>query len=522
MHDGRGHSQREYREPVAITQFDTNDLALLARLARKGVFEICQTAEHGHIGGSSAAAELFVTLYFGGVLRFNPSDPSDPCRDRVLVRGHLGPLRYRLFAWLGWLAETELSGYRRLGSRLHGHEDHLDTPGVDITPSGSLGMLLSYGVGCALAARDMNQEFRTWVFLGDGEEQEGIVSEAARHAAHLNLSNLIVTIDRNRKQLSNPTNECDSSDLAKMWAGYGWNVEEVPDGHNVPSILKAFSAATRSSRHSKKPTVIIAETLKGIGLEGARDHYSGYHTISRVSSAIVRAGIEAIECSIAMDDANRVLQKVAMLTAEKIPSVQPPIWRPLALNVKTTTTTANNPDACQREYFQSLQQSSILSDFKEGGTYFLTADVTTREAVRELGVSELFTFHNVGVREQHMIAMAHGISLTRPSTRILINALDAFTYRCMDQISAALQGKSSFVMIGDVSGLTNARNGRTHQTTGLTAGLLAMDGLTFLEPWDAEDTFLSLNWALGTSRGLVYIRVNSSPVRFNCKPLARR
>ena len=199
-----------------------SELELLSDYLRLKVFEVCQNAGSGHIGGSSAAVELFVALYFGGILKYSPVDPCHPDRDRVLVRGHIGPLRYPLFNLLGWLEDDELLQYRRLGSRLHGHEDYQATPGVDITPSGSLGMLLSYGVGCSLSGRDAIKDYTTFVFIGDGEEQEGNVSEAARHVAHLGLTNLIAILDRNGKQLSDPTTIADSSNVEALWSAYGW------------------------------------------------------------------------------------------------------------------------------------------------------------------------------------------------------------------------------------------------------------------------------------------------------------
>jgi transketolase len=114
-------------------------------------------------------------------------------------------------------------------------------PGVDITPSGSLGMLLSYGVGSAIESKNKGQKNNIIVFLGDGEEQEGNVSEAARHAASLGLENLICIIDKNGKQLSRPTKESDSkSDLETVWRGYGWNVEIIKDGHNINEILTVY------------------------------------------------------------------------------------------------------------------------------------------------------------------------------------------------------------------------------------------------------------------------------------------
>lgn len=496
--------------PSGVSVFSIDELATLSALVRKGVFEICLAAEHGHIGGSSSTVELLIALYFGGVLRFNPCDPDDAQRDMVLVRGHLGPARYKIFSLLGWIEEHELVTYRRLGSRLCGHEDHLKTPGVDITPSGSLGMLLSYGVGTALNARDNDSNARMFIFLGDGEEQEGMVSEAARHAAHLRLGNLIAVIDRNGKQLSNPVVDIDSADLAMMWSGYGWRVISLTDAHDIVSILNAYHEAIDGG--SDRPTLIIADTRKGIGLDGADEHFSGYHTLSRVSHDTVQKGIAAIEGTLKTGEVSIVLSKLQDLKESSPHLARLREWRSVDISIAPKTDTPNHPDDCQFEYFKQLGVLVDAGVLDPKDLYFLTADVTVKSAVKSLKLDRLFHFHNVGIREQHMFAMAHGLSVVRPSARILINSFDAFTYRGIDQINAALQGEGHMTIIGDVSGITNARNGRTHQSTGLPAALIAMDGLMFLEPWDAEDTFACLNWALGYGRRVVYIRVHSSLV----------
>lgn len=500
-----------YDGPCSVREFSDDELRTLSILARKGCFEICLAADHGHIGGSSAAAELFTTLYFGGVLRFNPGNPDDPRRDRVLVRGHLGPLRYKIFSWFGWLDEKELSFYRRIGSRLHGHEDHLETPGVDLTPSGSLGMLLSYGVGAALGARNNGDEFRAFVFLGDGEEEEGVVSEAARHAAHLELGHLVAIIDRNGKQLSNPVDDTDSSSLATTWEGYGWNVVSLEDGHDVTAIRETYETVLEMSKISGRPTVIIADTIKGLSLDGAVDHFSGYHTMSRLKNEVVERGIASLDASLDPDLVTTVMEKIEGLKGHgtTLPGHE---WQPIPLGIVPKETTPNHPDNCQFDYFSGLRRLVEEGVLDRSNLYFLTADVTTAEVVQKLGLDEIFHFYNVGIREQHMVAMAHGLSVSYPETRVLINSFDAFTYRGLDQLNAALQGHGNMVIIGDVAGITNSRNGKTHQTVGQPSALLTMEGLTFLEPWDATDTFACLNWALGESRRVVYIRVHSSAI----------
>ena len=129
-------------------------LKKIASYLRTSALGTILSAQNGHIGGNLSSVELLTALYFGGYFKFDPNNPNNENRDRVLIRGHEGPLRYSIFSILGYIKPEELTTYRTLGSRLQGHEDMHETPGVDITPSGSLGMLLSYGVGSAIANKD--------------------------------------------------------------------------------------------------------------------------------------------------------------------------------------------------------------------------------------------------------------------------------------------------------------------------------------------------------------------------------
>lgn len=490
------------------------ELRYLASHIRQKVFEICRTAKSGHIGGSSAAVELLCALYCGGVLRYDISDPRHPERDRVLIRGHIGPTRYALFNLLGWVTDEELMTYRKFGSRLHGHEDYLLVPGIDITPSGSLGMVLSYGVGCSLSACDEGRSSITYVFIGDGEEQEGNISEAARHAAHLRLPNLIAIIDRNRKQLSDPVEEVDSASIETVWRGYGWNVVALEDAHDFRKIIEAFEEARVANRSNRKPSVIVANTKKGLDLAGAKQHFSGYHTASTCPDNVIDKAIgklrrkNAKTVPVLLEIKKRILRAVTV-------GMEPhghPVFQPAVLDFRPSPATPNHPDKCQGDYFLRLKEERLRGKLAGQEIYFLTADVTRHDHVEALMLRDFCHYHNVGIREQHLIALAHGLSLTNPSARIIINSFDAFMYRWMDQVYSAVQGRSSMVIIADVSGLTNAQNGRTHQSSGQPGAILMLPDTTFLEPWDAEDTFNCLNWAIGQSRGVVYLRVHSSLV----------
>jgi len=489
-------------------EFQLDQLRSISNEVRRGVFEICLNAQSGHLGGSSSSVELVVALYFGGILRFDPLDPKNPLRDRVLVRGHLGPLRYKIFSLLGWVGENELFSYRTFGSRLQGHEDHEVLSGVDFTPSGSLGMLLSYGVGCSVVAKESSNGLRVFVFLGDGEEQEGNVSEAARHAAYLRLGSLLVVMDKNGKQLSNPIRETDSSNLKKIWEGYGWKVLEIKNGHNLEEILTVYKKAITM----KMPTMVIANTVKGLGLEGAENHFSGYHTISVCSREVVGKGIE---------DLHHVSlpffpKRQARTLKKKAEQASCRDHFELSIPIESNETNSKNLDACQAEYFLRLWEHLTKKRFKFP-IFFLTADVTRQDHVELLKLRENTKFFNVGIREQHMLAMAHGISLTDPSARIIINSFDAFSYRSLDQLNAMVQGGGNALIIGDVSGVTNAKNGKTHQTAGHPGALLTIPHLTFLEPGDSRDLFNCFNWAIGRNGGVTYIRIHSSDVEPFCR-----
>lgn len=498
-----------------------DEIARLSAYLRKRVFEICRDAKSGHIGGSSGAVELLSTLYFGGILRYSLLEPRHPYRDRVLVRGHLGPIRYPIFHLLGWIDDLQIAGYRKYGTSLQGHEDHSVVQGVDLTPSGSLGMVLSYGVGCALSARNRGEEYLTYVFIGDGEEEEGNVSEAARHASCLGLSNLIAIVDCNGKQLSNPTIETDVSSLEAVWAGYGWNVVGLKDGNDPSQVRRAYLKARRLVAKGAGPSVILARTVKGFGLRGAEAHFSGYHTTSTCDRSAVEAGIRKLEER--RDEYESLVERIKLGVARARArahhqgvkadvAVHPPVFRPVELDVHTKPSTPNNPDHCQGEYFGALKEACLGGVLRGERIYFLSADVTRRDTVDQLDLRAFCHYLNTGIREQHTLAMAHGVSLTDPSARIIINSFDAFMYRWMDQLNAALQGGSSMLIVADVAGITNGLNGKTHQSSGQPGAVLMMPGITFLEPWDAEDTFRCLSWAIGESRGVVYLRIHSSSV----------
>lgn len=214
----------------------------------------------GHPGPALSITDIIACLYFE-VLNIDPDNPQWRERDRfILSKGHACPSLYVALSMKGYFKDSHLDTFRHRGCILQGHPDMKKTPGIDMT-AGSLGHGLGAGVGMAIAAKIDKLSYQTYVLVGDGELQEGLIWESAMSAGHFNLENLTLIIDRNRWQ------SCDAVDciidiepLAAKLFSFGWNVEEI-DGHSIEEIV-----AVLGTREKDTPTAIIAHTIKGKGV----------------------------------------------------------------------------------------------------------------------------------------------------------------------------------------------------------------------------------------------------------------
>ena len=238
------------------------DLIDLARTVRKEVIQMTTAAGSGHPTTCFSATELLVALYLR-VLRLRPSEPDWPDRDRfILSKGHAAPLLYALMAHAGYFPVDRLMTLRKLDSPLQGHPEKRRLAGVEAS-TGSLGQGVSIGIGMALAARMDRKDYRIYVLTGDGEIEEGQIWEAALFAGTHKLDNLCVIVDYNKLQQDGWVKETLALDpLKPKWASFGWHVIDI-NGHNFSQILKAYKDA---GRKKGKPTVIIANTVKGKGV----------------------------------------------------------------------------------------------------------------------------------------------------------------------------------------------------------------------------------------------------------------
>ncbi|MBO28882.1 MAG: transketolase [Rhodobacteraceae bacterium] len=235
-----------------------------AKFIRKETVRLSRIAGAGHYSSTFSCAELLAALYYDQ-MSIEPSQPDWPDRDRfVMSKGHAAIGLYPVLADLGYFDPSELDTYTRLGSPYGDHPDMKKVRGLDFS-SGSLGHGLSVGLGLALAARISGRDYRTYVLLGDGELSEGQIWEAANAAGHFKLRNLVAIVDRNGLSIDGHTEEVMSVEpLEARFAAFGWDTQRI-DGHEFAAIRGAFD--TLKTGGQGKPQVIIADTIKGRGVE---------------------------------------------------------------------------------------------------------------------------------------------------------------------------------------------------------------------------------------------------------------
>lgn len=246
------------------------ELESTARRLRRHIITSTTAAGSGHPSSSLSMVEILVALYFGGVLRHDPGNPTWPERDRfILSKGHGAPGLYAALAERGYFPVAWLENLRKTGNPLEGHPNMRRLPGVEAS-TGSLGQGLSIGIGHALAARLDGRDSRVYVMIGDGEAQEGQVWEAAMTAAKYELDNLTAILDLNRFQQTGRLEDVMPAlePVLAKWGAFGWHVIEL-DGHDLGAIFDALDEA-RAIRG--QPQILIAHTVKGKGVSAIENH----------------------------------------------------------------------------------------------------------------------------------------------------------------------------------------------------------------------------------------------------------
>ncbi|HNT30751.1 MAG TPA: transketolase, partial [bacterium] len=433
------------------------------------------------------------------VANLDPADPAWGDRDRIFWSvGHKAPSLYLGLGMAGFFPVEDTVTLRKFDSPFQGHPHWLKLPGVEIS-SGSLGQGLSVGFGSALAAKLDKKDHYTYVFMGDGELQEGQIWEAAMAAGHYQLDHLIGIVDKNDLQIDGRV--CDVLNIEPLvdkWESFGWRVIEL-DGHDMQAIVDGFEEAKQLTG---KPTVIIAKTIKGKGVDFIEDK-AGWHgrspTREELDQALPQLGLAELP------DVEALLKKAAEFQVE--------VESKIALQVPSYP----------RDYFWNKQQTMQV-DMKPTRMGFGGAlkEYGGDERVVCLGmdISGSITidqfckdnpernerFCSVGIAEQNGTAAAAG--LARAGKLPVIGTYGVFASgRALDQIRTTLAYSEVDVLIaGAHGGISVGPDGATHQALEEIATIAAIPNMTLVVPVDSVETGRATHDLLFDIKGTKYLR----------------
>ncbi|MFN8844575.1 MAG: transketolase [Chryseotalea sp.] len=256
-----------------MSQADLPQLKKLSTQIRRDIVRMVHACQSGHPGGSLGCVEYFVALYFH-FMKHNPSFAMDAKGEDLffLSNGHISPVWYATLSRAGYFPVKELSTFRFLNTRLQGHPaTHEHLPGIRVA-SGSLGQGLSVAIGAAQTKKLNADDRLVYVLMGDGEQQEGQIWEAAMYAAHHKVDNLIATIDYNGQQIDGSVKEVmNLFDLKAKWEAFGWVVNEF-DGNKIEAVIAGIEKAQSLAKQGK-PVLNLMKTEMGFGV----DYMMGSH-----------------------------------------------------------------------------------------------------------------------------------------------------------------------------------------------------------------------------------------------------
>ena len=261
------------------------ELEILAEKNRKRLVEVVYRAKAGHIGGDLSCLNVMTALYFHVMKNLDPTNPKAADRDRfVLSKGHCVEALYVTLEAKGFLKSEVLDTLGQFGSILSGHPT-IEVPGIEVN-SGALGHGLSIGIGMALAAKMDQRAYHTYVLMGDGEQGEGSIYEAAMAANHYHLDNLVAIIDRNHLQISGNTEDVMPIDsIHDRWTAFGWDVVTM-NGDSMADIVSTFDAI---DYQNGRPHLLVSETTKGRGvsfMEGIAKWHHGVLNEEQCKAAV--------------------------------------------------------------------------------------------------------------------------------------------------------------------------------------------------------------------------------------------
>lgn len=454
-------------------------LEKIAQRLRIHSFKMTTKAGSGHPTTCSSMAELAACLFFDE-MQYNIHDPFDWSNDEfVLSKGHAAPILWAAYAEAGIISQKSLMNLRKITSTLEGHP----TPRMKWVKAatGSLGQGLSVGVGLALAMKLGKCPRRTYVMMGDGECAEGAVWEAANQASLAGLDNLCAILDVNRLGQSDPTMHGHDLDAyERKFRAFGWNTIKI-DGHNISQILSAFKKA----RQSKKPTAIIAKTIKGKDVSFLEDK-NGWHGKPLKQEDLQRALAEL--GPMPEIEAKRYVKKPNKLK-------KPGIKRGFQFQKNTYT----KDTATRRAYGNALVNLGKVNQ----SVVSIDGDVKNSTYADSFFAAFPKRSFDVYIAEQNMVGI--GIGMAARGYLPFLATFAAFLCRAHDQIRMAGYSFSSVKLVGSHVGVSIGADGPSQMGLEDLALFRPIPGCAVLYPSDAYSTEGCVE-SMARHKGMAYLR----------------
>ena len=465
----------------------------------RGYDLICLAAAgSGHAGGTLSVMDLTAALYLHAA-QLDPEDPSWENRDRIVwSAGHKAPSLYLGLGMAGFYDVKDVVTLRKLGSPFQGHPHWLKLPGVEVS-TGSLGQGLSIAVGMALGLRLKKSNSKVYCIMGDGEQQEGQIWEAVIEAGHYKLDNLIGIIDKNRLQIDGWVKEVMNVDpLAEKYRSFGWEVIEI-DGHKMDQIVKAYGQAQKVKG---KPVVIIAETIKGKGVD-FMENVAGWHgktpNIDEMNKGLEQLGLKG---KLPVDEmllSAKAHQKKAETELEKkMPKFKRNYWW--------------NSDELMRVEMQPTRKGFGNALRERGGDeriVCLGLDISgsiTISDFHDKNPERKDRWISIGIAEQSAVCVAAG--LAREGKIPVLGTYGTFAAaRCLDQIRTTVcYGELNVLIAGAHGGVSVGPDGATHQALEDLFQICGLPNMSVSVPCDITETRKATDYFLFGMKGPKFIR----------------
>jgi transketolase len=481
-----------------IQDYSVEQLRDAANLMRGYDLVALCAAGSGHAGGTLSVMDLTAALYLHSA-DHDPHNPSWPDRDRIVwSAGHKAPSLYLGLAFAGFCSPDDVVTLRKLSSPFQGHPHWLKLPGVEVS-TGSLGQGLSIAVGMALAARLDGRQHKVFCVMGDGEQQEGQVWEAAMEAGHFHLDNIIAIVDCNRLQIDGWVKDVMQVEpLSDKYASFGWEVLRI-DGHDMNQIVDAFQKARTVVG---KPTVILADTIKGKGVS-FMENQPGWHgkapNRAELDTALKELGLgERLPVEQLLEKASRYQVEVDRKLASKMPMYSRDYW----WNAGDTMKVKMEPT--RKGFGQSLAENG-----DDERVVCLGLDISGSITISEFHAGKperAKRWLSMGIAEQSATAAAAGMA--REGKLPVLGSYATFSAaRNLDQIRVSVcYGNLNVLIAGAHAGVSVGPDGATHQAL---EDLFAMQGLpnmSVVVPCDIVEARKATNYLLLKHKGPKYIR----------------